>query len=332
MTTFTGTGGDDTVALQAAIAAAAGGVLECRGVSMISAQLLWDKPARIDMRGFTAVVTQPGGFLRISPVVADPNATPPVLSGSGHFWCLKGVKTFPITNGLPGYGIDIDLGLGQWVSKLTIKETTIGQFAGCSIHLKKVGDPDGLFCSVIEDNVLLGHEGALAFEGAGDSIIVQRNTMTGPGFGVYEIGMPGAAQRVYQNNNITAQAGAFILQNANQTKILCNQMEAVDYTGALDAMVYIDADSHGCDVIGNNMNNHGNCTPIVVAGKRNNFDHNVISVTSAPVKPHMRIVGPDQTNCFDDSNRCMRDGVKVAPIVHINSTPTARKRASFDHY
>jgi hypothetical protein len=320
MTTFTGTGGDDTVALQAALAASAGGALECRGVSMLSAQLLWDHPCRIDMRGFTAVVTQPGGFMRLSPLV------------SGHFWELEGVLTFPSVVGLVGYGIDIDLGLGQWVSKLTIKGTTIGQFAGCAIHQKKVGDPDGLFCSLIEDNVLLGQEGGLAFEGAGDSIIVQRNTITGPGWGVYEIGIDGAAQRVYQNNNITAQAGAFILQNANQTKILNNQMEAIDYTGALDAMVYIDADSHGCDVIGNNMNNHGNCTPLVVAGKRNNFDHNVISVTSAPVKPHLRVVGSDQTNCFDDSNRCMRDGVKVAPIVHINSTPTARKRASFDHY
>jgi hypothetical protein len=320
MTTFTGTGGDDTVALQAALAASAGGVLECRGVSMLSAALLWDHPCRIDMRGFTAVVTQPGGFMRLSPAV------------SGHFWELEGVLTFPSVVGMAGYGIDIDLGLGQWVSKLTIKGTTIGQFAGAAIHEKKVGDPDGLFCSLIEDNVLLGQEGGLAFEGAGDSIIVQRNTITGPGFGVYEIGIDGAAQRVYQNNNITAQAGAFILQNANQTKILYNQIEAVDYTGALDAMVYIDADSHSCDVIGNNMNNHGNCTPLVVAGKRNNFDHNVISVTTAPLKPHMRIVGTDQTNCFDDSNRCMRDGVKVAPIVHIGSTPTTRKRASYDYY
>jgi hypothetical protein len=320
MTLFTGTGGDDTVALQAAITAAAGGVLECRGVSYISAPLLWERTAWLDMRGFTVVVTQPGGFMRISPVV------------SGHGWHLEGVVTYPITPGLPGYGIDIDLGLGQWVSKLTIKGTLIGEFSGVSIHQKKVGDPDGLFCSLIEDNILLGQQGALAFEGAGDSIIVQRNTMTGPGWGVYEVGMPGAAQRVYQNNNITARGGAFILQGANQTKILNNQIEAVDYTGLLDAMVYIDQDSHGCDVIGNNMNNHGNCTPLVVAGKRNNFDHNVISVTSAPLKPHMRIVGTDQTNCFDDSNRCMRDGVKVAPIVHIGSTPTSRKRACFDYY
>lgn len=320
MATFTGTGGDDTVALQAAIAAAAGGVLECRGVSLISAQLLWDMPARLDMRGFTVVVTQPGGFLKISPAV------------SGHFWELEGVLAVPNAPGMAGYGIDIDLGLGQWVSKLTIKGCTIGQFAGAAIHEKKVGDPDGLFCSLIEDNVLLGLEGGLAFEGAGDSIIVQRNTITGPGFGVYEIGIPGAAQRIYQNNNITAQAGGFILQAANQTKILYNQIEAVAYTGALDAMIYIDAGSFSCDVIGNNLNNHGNCTPLVVAGKRNNFDHNVISVTSVPVKPHLRVVGTDQTNCFDDSNRCMRDGVKVAPIVHINSTPTTRKRASNDHY
>jgi hypothetical protein len=320
VTTFTGTGGDDTVALQAALAASAGGVLECRGVSMLSAPLLWDQKCRIDMRGFTVVVTQPGGFMRISPAV------------SGHFWELVGVFAVPNAPGLAGYGIDIDLGLGQWVSKLTIKGCTIGQFAGAAIHQKKVGDPDGLFCSLIEDNILIAQEGGLAFEGAGDSIIVQRNTITGPGFGVYEIGVPGAAQRVYQNNNITAQAGGFILQGANQTKILNNQIEAVAYTGALDAMIYIDADSHGCDVIGNNMNNHGNCTPLVVAGKRNNFDHNVVSVLSAPAKPHMRVVGADQTNSFADSNRCMVNGAKVAPIVHIGSTPTTRKRTCYAYY
>jgi hypothetical protein len=323
MVTFTGSGGDDTVALQAALDASAGSVLECRGVSMISSPLLWTHPCKIDMRGFTVVVTQPGGFLRISPVV------------SGHFWELEGVVTYPNVVGLAGYGIDIDLGLGQWVSKLTIKGTLIGQFGGVSLHQKKVGDPDGLFCSLIEDNIFLGLQGSIAFEGAGDSIIVQRNTMTGPGWGVYEVGIPGAAQRIYQHNNITAQAGAFILQAANQTKLLYNQMEAVDYTGLLDAMVYIDQDSHGCDVIGNNMNNHGNCTPLVVAGKRNNFDHNVISVMSTPAKPHMRVVGPDTTNCFDDSNRCMVNGVKVAPIIHVaNPTPVlvTRKRACFDHY
>jgi hypothetical protein len=320
MVTFTGSGGDDTVVLQGLLDASAGSVLECRGVSTLSAPLVWKYPSRLDMRGFTAVVTQPGGFLKLSPLT------------SGHFWELEGVLTFPTTVGMPGYGIDIDLGLGQWVSKLTIKGTTIGEFAGSSIHEKKVGDPDGLFCSLIEDNILLGLEGGMAFEGAGDSIIVQRNTITGPGFGVYEIGIDGAAQRVYQNNNITARAGAFILQNANQTKLLYNQMEAIDYTGALDAMVYIDADSHSCDVIGNNMNNHGNCTPLVVAGKRNNFDHNVISVTTTPVKPHLRVVGTDTTNCFDDSNRCMVNGVKVAPLVHINSTPTSRKRAQYDYY
>lgn len=320
MTTFTGTGGDDTVALQAAIAASAGGVLECRGVSMISARLLWDRACWIDMRGFTVVVTQPGGFLKISPAV------------STHFWELTGGLVFPNVNGMPGYGIDIDLDAGQWVSKLRIAGMTVGQFGGCSIHQKKINGTDGLFCSVIEDNVLLGWEGAIALEGAGDSVIVQRNIMSGPGWGVYEAGVPGAAHRIYQDNNITARAGAFILQGANQTKIINNQIEAVDYTGALDAMIYIDAGSHGCDVIGNNLNNHGKCTPLVVAGKRNNFDHNVISVTSTPVKPHMRVVGADQTNCFDDSNRCMRDGIKVAPIIHIGSTPTTRKRVSYDHY
>jgi hypothetical protein len=321
MTTFTGTGGNDTAALQAAITAAAGGVLECRGTSQISAQLLWDKPARLDMRGFTVAVTQPVGFLKISPEV------------SGHFWELEGVKTFPSVNGMAGYGIDIDLGLGQWVSKLTIKGCTIGQFAGTSIHLKKTGDADGLFCSLIEDNIMLGQEGAIAFDGAGDSIIVQRNTMTGPGFGVYEIGIPGAAQRVYQNNNITSAAGAFILQNANQTKILYNQIEAVNYTGQLDAMIYLDANSFGCDVIGNNMNNHGKCTPIVDAGKANNFERNMIRVTATPSKPHMRVSGKDLTRSFNDSNRCYRDGAKMVPVIHLApSTRVARKRVNYAFY
>jgi hypothetical protein len=330
MTLFTGTGGDDTAALQAAIAASAGGVLECRGVSEISSQLLWDRPGWIDMRGFIVRVTQPGGFLKISPHVPANQNDP---SGSGHFWELTGGLVFPAVSGMPGYGIHMDLGVGQWLSMLRIAGMTIGQFNGSSIILNKTGDPDGLFCSVIEDNVLLGWEGAISLLGAGDSIVVQRNKMHGPGWGVYEVGMGGAAQRVYQQNNITAKAGAFILVGAQQTKILNNQIEAVDYTGSLDAMIYLDPGSFGCDVIGNNLNNHGNCTPIVDAGKANNFDHNMIYVTASPVKPHMRVVGADTARCFDDSNRCYRDGVKVAPVVHLSpSTPTTRKRDSFDFY
>jgi hypothetical protein len=331
MATFTGTGGNDTAALQAKITGlSVGEVLECRGFSQISSQLLWDKPARIDMRGFTVTVTQAGGFLKISPHVPANQNDP---SGSGHFWELTGGLATPNVVGLAGYGIDIDLGLGQWVSKLTIKGMTLGQFAGTSIHLKKTGDADGLFCSLIEDNIMLGQEGAIAFDGAGDSIIVQRNTMTGPGFGVYEIGIPGAAQRVYQNNNITSAAGAFILQNANQTKILYNQIEAVNYTGQLDAMIYLDANSFGCDVIGNNMNNHGKCTPIVDAGKANNFERNMIRVTATPSKPHMRVSGKDLTRSFNDSNRCYRDGAKMVPVIHLApSTRVARKRVNYAFY
>jgi hypothetical protein len=317
------TSGVSTGTLQDAFDAAAGGVLELHGYFPVTALVDWTQPCKVDAKDATIIATGCGG-IRLSP---DPSALV-----QKNMWELIGAAIVPSVSGGPGYGIDIALGLGQWLSKLTIKGCTIGQFAGAAIHQKKVGDPDGLFCSLIEDNILIAQEGGLAFEGAGDSIIVQRNTITGPGFGVYEIGVPGAAQRVYQNNNVTAQAGAFILQGSNQTKIINNQIEAVAYTGALDAMIYLDPDCHGCDVKGNNLNSHGNCTPLVVAGKANNFDDNDIYIPSSPAKPHLRIVGGDPTNNFKDSNRCYVNGAKVPPLIHLGSVPTTRKRVCYAYF
>jgi hypothetical protein len=287
---------------------AAGGALELHGYFPVTAPALWTQPCKIDARNAT-IIGQGCGGITISP---DPS-----VLVTKNMWELVGPVIIPSVPGGPGDAIHIDLDLGQWLSKFTLKGATLGMFAGASVRQTKTGDSDGFFCSAIEDNIMLGLEAGLDLDNSGDSLVVARNTISGPGFGVRDKGMPGAALRVYEKNNITACKEAFVLHCANQTKILYNQIEAVDYTGDLDAMIWLDG--FGCDLIGNNLNNHGHCVPIVIAnGYANDAHRNFISVTSANPKPHYRLLaGADQSNDFS-KNRWMVDGV-LSPVPWVES-------------
>lgn len=185
--------------------------------------------------------------------------TPPASTGI-RFIRLSNFSVAP-ESGTPGrHALHIDLSAtGAFVANVVISELFLNALGGKGIVLTNPVNVDGFFTSTICDNLITN---GIYFERCGDSIRVERNTITGANPGIEMSMVDGAAQVAIVDNNITAAGGAVVLHSGNQVKIHRNQIEqAVAYTGSGEACIWVRGDISeviAVDISGNNINSLGN--------------------------------------------------------------------------
>lgn len=215
--------------------------------------LLITKPIRLVGTGFysklkiDSSVPNTTDVIRISPSTSFGKD----LSG------IDGLQIVPVSGTPAQHGIHLDVtNSGQYLSRYVIERNFIQALGGRGVYLSNPTNLDGFFASVIRDNLIYG---GMYFERLGDSINIERNTITGSNTGIQIPSITSGATVInIVDNNITSDGGAIKVDAGNIVKIEGNQMEQVNvYTGATDAMVYI-GNVANVDIKGNNMTAHGN--------------------------------------------------------------------------
>ena len=129
------------------------------------------------------------------------------------------------------HGIYLDVrAAGATISNLVVEQVFVGpfQFNGAGVALENAdGKADGVFTSVFRDCVVYG---GMAFYNVGDSVHVERCTLTGVGLGldlrlVHLSNWNYASSLVIEKCNITTTLGAIRVHSGSQVKILYNNVE-----------------------------------------------------------------------------------------------------------
>lgn len=263
---------DDTAAIRNAIAAAAvagGTVYFPAGQYLLKGTgtelLLIGHQMRLLGDGVTSMLIVDSTVPATTDVI---RLSPPTSGLYGWGWIIDGLQ-IGSNSGTPGrHGINIDLsGTGQFVARSLIQNCFMSSLGGSAIKLTNPSNADGYFTSMILNNSL---SGGISLQNAGDSLNIIGNTLTGPNAGIDASFVSGACDTVIAYNNITSAGGAVRLTAGTigggpgqQIKILHNQMEQVAAnTGPENSMVAVvgtaSAVIPAVQIIGNNMNAHGN--------------------------------------------------------------------------
>jgi len=273
---------DDTAAVQAAITAAqthgGGTVYFPAGQYLLKGSgaqlLLVQKQIKIvgDGRGSTLLVdpTVPSttDVIRLSP---------PPGGAEGFGWSIDGIQIMAKSGTPARHALNIDItAAGQFMSKFLLQNCFFEQLGGRSVFLTNPSNVDGLFTSTITNNFFVGGMSLLR---AGDSINIIGNTFTGANAAMDLSQVVGAANIVIAYNNITSAGGAVQqVGNADQLKIMYNQIEQT-VANPTASMIYLNNSSY-TEIVGNNMNSHGNSL------------YNIVVQTSSYAKIRDNIISP----------------------------------------
>lgn len=151
---------------------------------------------------------------------------------------------------------------GRYLSKIEISgiisETAVST---AFLELSNPGpNIDGLFTSYVHDNWSFG---GYKLDNVGDSVVLERNTTTGPGVGYYVKQLGTAANICIRDGNCTCAGGALHVESGYNLIFEGMQVECpVAFTGVDDAAISIHRPSGGSvfhtKILNNNINTQGN--------------------------------------------------------------------------
>lgn len=216
------------------------------------------------------------------------------------------MKGFSIEAPCPAIRFDLSSGQSNFINRWKIENikatNTVGGYA---LELHNPINGDGFFCSTISDSFF---NGGLLLPRCGDSINIERNTITGPGDGINMDAVVGANMVVIRDNNITSQGvaiycGAFM----TGTKIENNNIEQVAGNPDFCVLLY---GSPGALLTkpsfkGNSINGHGRVAGgLVAAGNmqsgvidENNFVGAATAVYLLPTASGVRVGRRNVSTC-----------------------------------
>jgi hypothetical protein len=192
-------------------------------------------------------------------------------------FCLDG----PIING-------IMLTTNLPVELHTIERIWCNQVSQNTVLLNNTNS-DGYFCSRIKDCLLMG---SLSLLGAGDSLIISGNTITGVGNGISMNFIQGAACCEISNNNITTTGIALTVGTGALLMRICNNQiekwQTTSNTNAYTVQIAGDPNTPNTNIAftNNNINSmgHASSADMVICGCNNVFvDGNCIGNNGASI-------------------------------------------------
>ena len=261
-------GQDCTAAFQAA-AAASGHVLVPPGQYILSGQ----SDACVVVSGSTRFVGENWPNTQITykaPYGVDCFAFRPTPNAWSDGAGIENMQIAPASGTGGRYAIRVDLSASGAQLRcpsfqhllLQCGQAPDGTYADAAFKLDNPTNLNGFYCAVIGPSCQIS--GGIKLLGCGDSVSILDNTLTGPNVGVYATFQPGAERLKIARCNITSAGGAAALFGAWQASIEGGQCEQnVPYTGALNAM-YVLSNCKDCEIVGNNINNHGNTACVVL--------------------------------------------------------------------
>jgi hypothetical protein len=214
---------DDTAAIQAAFDDAA---IKAKAVYFPSGSYLV-KALSGSCLSITKQVKIFGAGMTRTSIIADPStpSTVDVLIVSGHITNLVIQDIgFTYVSGTPArHAIHIDLSTaGHYVKNSFIERCYFNEMNGHAIHLTNPTNMDGFFTSRIGNNLIYG---GIFLERSGDSVLIEENTITGVKTGIEMTTVAGAYRTYIGKNNITADEGQIVLNDASEVSVIENQIE-----------------------------------------------------------------------------------------------------------
>lgn len=268
----------------------------------------------------------------------------PTVGKGGENYGVENIVIMPTnwtgTGGSYGglHGLHLDLtNASQYLNKFTLRNCIVRDlgYVGHGVHLTNPDNLDGFFCSIIADNVI---HGGLWLENSGDSVYIERNTITGLRRGIFIKSVDGAAQVYVGKNNITTKGGAIDIARGMQIKIEYNQIEqTLDFVGetgsTINAQIVVGSSTYNIDqvdIIGNNINSHlGKAAHNIYVGKayRTHIERNRLFVPVASMFSKGLYITSDAQKTFIHYNNMYEEvGVgelSQAAAIHDDGTGTA---------
>ena len=219
---------DDYVAFQNAVNNSS--VIIPSGVFVVNTGFTMANPIAFQGNGATTTIKAGSLFPAMALITLSPTSG---VDPKG--WLIENLKT--VNSGLAQHVFYIDLNAaGKYVSKLTIRNVISDSVSGKFLELtNSIPNADGLFTCVFEDNWSLN---GYYLDNVGDSLIFQRNTVSGVGVGYYVNQLNTASFIIIKDCNITSAGGALYSVQSLNLRFENNQVECTSvFTGSVNAAV-----------------------------------------------------------------------------------------------
>ncbi len=180
------------------------------------------------------------------------------------------------------------------------QDPTSGACADAAFKVDNPSNINGFYTAVIGPSCQIS--GGIKILGCGDSVSILDNVLFGQNAGVYATFQPGAERLKIARCNVTSAGGAAVLFGAWQASIEGGQCEQDPvYTGPFNAM-YVLSGCRDCEIVGVNINNHGNTACIVLENGTTLTRISRDVLTTAGSQAHI-LIGPNSPyNAIGASN------------------------------
>lgn len=238
--------GDATAQLQAMIDGAKGSLQLPACVFNTSAALVISKPLRL----VGASATVDGTIIRTSAdegVVIDPAVRISVAMAPnkrGWWGSVENLRIEPAVQGAGKHALVLRVRTGFFVNNWMVDRVHLGDFGDAGLYLdNSAGNVDGIFTGVVRRSFI---ENGIRGERIGDSVHIEGNVLTnGPsrfskaGLPGVDISLvPGAAEVVIRDNNITTGGGCVRVRNGIGVGVLGNWCESAS-AGSTSGLLHL---------------------------------------------------------------------------------------------
>jgi hypothetical protein len=254
----------------------------------------------------------------------------PNVGGESRNWQFKDFRVLNAGTGCENVFFINLAAANAFIDKLYIHGIIADQVQQYFFQLSNPNpNTDGLFTICVED---CWSENGYYLPNVGDSVVFQRNTVTGVGRAFYVNQLPGASHAIIQDNNITSAGGALLASPAFNLIFQGNQCECqVTHTGTDYALVNVVGLSGQISINNNILNNNINCgTPnTTLWGVYVQYaDNTIIDGNSIFTNPSTGVhiyLDSNAQNTYIGLNRYFSSttGAEIAPIITDGGTGTA---------
>lgn len=245
---------DDTQAIQALINDTTYGTLYFpKGIYRLShstfACLSINRTVNLIGEGMTKTYFQPFNTVpsNVSLIQISGQITAMTISGIGF--------PHPAGGSPLNHVIHIDISeVGDFMKNSIIQNCYFEEFNGNAIKLTNPINTDGFFTSKIRDCFIYG---GINLERSGDSVIIEGNVITGVKTAINLTTVSGSYRTLITKNNITADDGQIVMNNASEVTIIDNQIEQTTARASTDGALLEINGGFNIIIENNNLDNNG---------------------------------------------------------------------------
>jgi len=284
------------------------------GTVSLNSGLTLTTPGRLSGNGARTIVKASSVF-PASPIFT----ISPTVGSDPKDWLFENFKVSSAGAATNTFLIDIATA-GKYVSKLVVRGIiAMDQTSLPFFELLNPVNVDGLFTSVLEDNWSFG---GYYLDNIGDSVVLQRNTVTGVGLGYYINQLPTASHIIIRDGNNTSSGGALGVAfgfNITFDNMQCECPSA--FTGANDAVVWANNDGSALvtnlRITNSNINTQNNPTNCIYLNHTDGAVIDGCSLFCHPTLGQHITLDTNARNTYIGNNKYFSsvDGTEIAPRI-----------------